>query len=154
MKIGYAALTKGVFIKQYKSYRLKDLLEDEEKVIDIIDYNLEVLKATIKYNINRDIKFFRISSSIIPLASHEKMKLNWQEIFKHKLREIGSLISDSKIRVSMHPGQYSILNSPNPQVVEKTKRDLSYHNDFLNSLGLDSKSKIILHIGRIYGYKS
>lgn len=53
----------------------------------------------------------------------------------------------------MHPGQYTVLNSPKEEVVERAIEDLEYHNRFLNALDLDRKSKIILHIGGVYGEK-
>ena len=54
----------------------------------------------------------------------------------------------------MHPGQYTILNSPNEHVVKNAIIDLKYHSDFLDSIGTDSTSKIVLHIGGIYGDKN
>jgi len=57
------------------------------------------------------------------------------------------------IRGSMHPGQYTVLNSPNEEVVEKSIMDLEYHCKFLDSLGVDYSNKIILHVGGVYGDK-
>ena len=53
----------------------------------------------------------------------------------------------------MHPGQYTVLNSPNEDVLRKSIRDLEYHCKFLDSLNLDYKNKIIIHIGGVYGNK-
>jgi UV DNA damage endonuclease len=53
----------------------------------------------------------------------------------------------------MHPGQYTVLNSPHAHVVENAIRDLAYHCDFLEAMGMDASNKIILHIGGIYGDK-
>lgn len=57
------------------------------------------------------------------------------------------------LRLSMHPGQYTVLNSPNPDVVERAVLDLEYHTEFLDLCGLKEDSKVILHIGGIYGNK-
>ena len=53
----------------------------------------------------------------------------------------------------MHPGQYTILNSPHPQVVHNAVADLKYHAEFLDALAAGPESKIILHLGGIYGDK-
>lgn len=51
----------------------------------------------------------------------------------------------------MHPGQYTILNSPNPDVVQRAVDDLCYHADFLDALATDKTARIILHLGGGYG---
>jgi UV DNA damage endonuclease len=53
----------------------------------------------------------------------------------------------------MHPGQYTILNSPKKDVVEKSILDLNFHCKFLDSLNLPPSHKIILHVGGVYGDK-
>lgn len=54
----------------------------------------------------------------------------------------------------MHPGQYTVLNSPDATVVERAVADLRYHARFLDSMGLGKEHKIVLHIGGVYGDKS
>src|SRR3712207_2256195 len=53
----------------------------------------------------------------------------------------------------MHPGQYTVLSSPEPKVAAAAARDLAYHARFLDALGLDGTHKIIVHGGGIYGDK-
>jgi UV DNA damage endonuclease len=151
MAIGYACLTIGVQNTGFSRCSLKDA--SEEKIRAVAKHNLESLSKIIDYNILNNIKLFRISSDIIPLASHPINKIIWQEEFKVILADIGEKIILSGMRVSMHPGQYTILNSTNPKIVEKAILDLQYHEDFLNALRVDNKSKIILHIGGVYGDK-
>lgn len=148
MNIGYACLSLAVANTEFKSLRLKNLNEKNLKYI--IKHNLDSLNNIIDYNIRNKIKLFRISSDIIPLASHESMYYPWQEEFKEEFRILGKKISENNLRVSMHPGQYTVLNSPNPKVVKKSIEDLRYHTDFLNALNRDSTSKIILHVGGVY----
>ncbi len=51
----------------------------------------------------------------------------------------------------MHPGQYTVLNSPCKKIVAAAEAELSYHACFLNRLGLSSEHKIVLHVGGMYG---
>ncbi len=55
------------------------------------------------------------------------------------------------LRVSMHPGQYTVLNSPDASVVARAIDDLNYHARVLDALSPDAKHKIVLHIGGMYG---
>jgi UV DNA damage endonuclease len=54
------------------------------------------------------------------------------------------------MRVSMHPGQYTVLNSPKPEVVEKSVQDLVYHDRLIALLG---GNDLIVHTGGAYGDK-
>lgn len=151
MRIGYACLTIGVKESNFKSCILKNA--DDENLLALIEHNLDSLDNIIDYNIEKDIKLFRISSGIIPFGSSPANKLKWWDIFGDKLSSIGSKINESGMRVSMHPGQYTVLNSNREDVVERAIEDLTYHNRFLDSLSVDGSHKIILHVGGVYGNK-
>lgn len=153
MAIGYACINVGInTIDSYKSITVKNF--NQEKMFEVIKHNLKVLKDTLEYNNKNNIKLFRISSNIIPLATHEINTFNWQDEFKSELETIGKYIKENNIRVSMHPGQYTVLNSISEQVVLKAVEDLEYHCSFLDCLGVDKTNKIVLHIGGVYDNKS
>lgn len=151
MKIGYACLTKGLRETNFKSCILKNATD--ENLLSIIEHNLNSLEKIIYYNIENNIKLFRISSDIIPFASNPVNKLQWWKVFGDKLLSIGLKAQQSGMRLSMHPGQYTVLNSPKADVVERAIKDLEYHTTFLDSLNISSENKIILHIGGVYGDK-
>lgn len=151
MNIGYACLTVGVPNTDQKSCILKNA--SNEKLLKLISYNLNSLENIIDYNIKNKIKLFRISSDIIPYGSSPINNLEWWNIFHYQFSRIGHKIKNSGMRVSMHPGQYTVLNSPKKEVVEKTIADLRYHTKVLDSLGVGEDNKIILHIGGVYNDK-
>jgi len=62
-------------------------------------------------------------------------------------------IKKNSMRITMHPGQYTVLNSINDKVVQNSIKELKYHTEVLNLLGLDSKAKVITHVGGVYGDK-
>ena len=70
-----------------------------------------------------------------------------------KLLDIGNRITSAGMRVSMHPGQYTVLNSPIEAVVERAVQDLNYHAEVLDCLGLGPEHKLVLHVGGVYGDK-
>lgn len=151
MRIGYACVVEAVPTIKLKSCTLKKATQ--ENLREIIKHNLDMLDKALDYNNENNIKLFRISSDIIPLASHPLFDFNWKEEFIQELALLGKKTRDYNIRLSMHPGQYTILNSNNDEVVKKAIMDLIYHCDFLDLLGLDSSNKIIIHIGGVYGDK-
>ena len=151
MSIGYACLTMGVQNTNLKSCTAKNATE--ENLLNIISYNLKSLEKIIDYNIKSDIKLFRISSDLIPFGSSSLNKLYWWEIFSQEFLKIGRKIKENNIRVSMHPGQYTVLNSPKEEVVSRAIEDLNYHTKILDSLGVGGENKIVLHIGGVYNDK-
>lgn len=151
MKIGYACTPLKVLNRTNRSFSLKNY--NQELLIDKINSNLDDLLEILKYNISKDIYLFRISSDIIPFGSHPVNEYNWHYKFKDKLKFIGNFIKENNIRVSMHPGQYTILNSNNPNTVKNSIKDLEYHAKFLDSLEVNNTCKIILHVGGVYNNK-
>ncbi len=151
MSIGYACLTVGLPNTGIKGCHLKNL--NEEKLTELIRHNLTSLANIIEYNDTNDIRLFRISSDIIPFGSSTANTIQWGSLFKNELSHLGNSISKAGIRVSMHPGQYTVLNSPDKQVAERAVEDLAYHSAFMDSLGVDFSNKIILHVGGVYGDK-
>ncbi len=151
MNIGYACLAIAVPGSNMKNCTLKN--SNKENLLSLIDHNLNSLETLIDYNIQNGISLFRISSDLIPFGSSEAYDLPWQNIYSKKLSIIGNKIIGSGMRVSMHPGQYTVLNSPDISVVKRAIQDLNYHTKVLDCLGLGPEHKIVLHLGGAYGDK-
>lgn len=151
MRIGYACLTSGVPDTRLRTCSLKNA--DTDTLSARIHENLKVLSRMLDYNIENGIRLFRISSDIIPFGSHPVNTLQWWNMFAAELMEIGEKARENGMRLSMHPGQYTVLNSPNEEVVERAVQDLRYHCRFLDALGMGPAHKLILHVGGVYGDK-
>lgn len=152
MNIGYACLTVGVPGVKLRTCTLKNAAPNV--LLNLIQLNLEALDKILDYNIKNGIKLFRISSDIIPFGSHPVNTVKWWEVFKDELNEIGHKAIKNGIRLSMHPGQYTVLNSSDESVVKRAVEDLTYHARLLDTMGLGKQHKIVLHIGGIYGDKA
>jgi len=151
MRVGYACLTVGVADTSIKSCRMRNA--DEKRLFQITENNLLSLEHMLNYNAANNIKFYRISSDIIPFGSSPVNNMKWWDVFKEEFEILGKKIRKHNIRVSMHPGQYTVLNSPNEDVVKRAIMDLDYHARVLDALGTGTEHKIILHIGGIYSDK-
>ena len=151
MKIGYPCINRSIGCSSNKKFRLANFTR--EKFNETVRNNLNCLDKIVDYNVENNMLFLRISSETIPFASHEVCTLDWKKIFKNELKSIGIKLKENKFRVSMHPGQFTLLNSPNEKIVEKSLAELEYHADFLNAMGLDNTAKIQIHVGGVYGDK-
>lgn len=150
-RIGYACKLIGVPNTDMKSCTLKNAGSD--RLIGLIRDNLRSLNNILDYNIQNNIRLFRISSDLIPFGSNEVNKVKWWEIFQEELLSAGEKIKSSDMRVSLHPGQYTVLNSNSQAVVQRAVEDLIYHARILDGLGVGTEHKIILHVGGSYGDK-
>lgn len=152
MTIGYACLTIGVPATNMRTCRIANA---NDKILHkLISHNLQALENMIDYNIDNNVKLFRITSDIIPFGSSPVIDLNWEDLFFEQFNNLSRKIGDNGIRISMHPGQYTVLNSPRKEVVARAVEDLNYHLKVIHALGGDNTNKIILHIGGVYGDKT
>jgi len=151
MKIGYPCINWTIGCKGDRTFRLKSY--SEERLIETVENNLNCLINMLNFNIKNNLLFFRITSDLVPFASHPICKFDWQNHFKNKIQEIGKLINKNNMRISMHPDQFIVLNSKTPDVVERSIAELYYHAEVLDLMKLDKTAKIQLHAGGAYGNK-
>ena len=151
MSIGYASKTLAVPGAAMRS--ITQRLATPERLAAVIADNLAALEVALAYNARNRINLFRISSDVIPFGSSPVNTLDWAADFAPQLAALGRTARTHGMRLSMHPGQYTVLNSPNADVVERAVADLVYHAAFLDALELDATAKIVLHVGGVYGDK-
>lgn len=151
MSIGYACVNPvlpNTGFRKCRKSQVTDVILSE-----LISRNLDALERLIEYNISKNIKLFRIGSDLIPFASDPINTLDWKSEYRERFRAIGNKIVSSGMRVSMHPGQYTVLNSPDEKVYTNSVLDLEYHCSVLDLLETGPENKIVLHIGGAYGDK-
>lgn len=151
MRIGYACVNGEVNESASRTFRVASFSDD--RAIETIGSNLRVLRNILEWNVEHGILYYRISSGTIPLASHPVMTFDWKTYFADELREIGAFINRHGMRTNVHPGQYTLINSPRPEVVQASILELQYHADLMDLMGLDDTHKIQLHTGGVYGDK-
>ena len=90
MNIGYACITVGLNDTSMKKCLLRNV--NDQLLLSTIEHNLNSLDKQIDYNINNNIKMFRISSDLIPFGSSKINSLDWQQIFKDSFSKIANII--------------------------------------------------------------
>ena len=156
-KIGYACINVNLKPRGFKECRLSSVYKYgidylREKIIN----NLQLTKDILEWNIKNDIYMYRVTSTLLPLVTHPDIirdfQWRWQkdEEICGYMNEIKDVVEKNNIRLSMHPDQFTVLNSLNPKVVENSFEYLKYHYQVLEKL---AGTDIIIHTGGVYGDK-
>ena len=151
MRIGYPCINRSLACTANKTFRLASL--KEERFLATVGENLACLRKMLEYNRERGLLFLRIGSGLVPFASHPVMKIDWPAHFGSDFAALGRYIKEQGMRISMHPGQYTLLNSLRLEVVANAVQDLVYHTAVLDLLGLGKECKVQIHVGGGYGDK-
>ena len=151
MRLGYPCISLSLSCRSSKTFRLASF--SEARFSSTVAGNLKCLSETLSLNADRDLLFFRITSDLIPFASHSVNTLPWHEEFRSEFRRIGSFIKKNGIRVSMHPDQFVVLNAQDEGIVKRSVAELVYHADVLDLLSTSHEAKIQVHLGGVYGDK-
>ncbi|MCA1032140.1 UV DNA damage repair endonuclease UvsE [Bacillus timonensis] len=128
-------------------------IERKEKLLEVTSLNLRNTLRMLHYNIAHDIVLYRLSSSIVPLATHPEVKWDFRSYFKKELKEIGDLVKKHQLRVSLHPNQFTLFTSDKEHITTNAVADMVYHYDLLEGMGLANLANINIHVGGAYGNK-
>ena len=151
MRIGYPCINRTIDCTANSTFRLKSYSETRLK--QTVKNNLDCLRRILQFNLEQRLFFFRISSDLVPFASHPVNKFNWQKYFQEEFEEIGEFITKSRMRISMHPDQFTLINSIKEDIFERSKKELKYHAEILDLLKVGTSAKIQIHVGGAYGDK-
>ncbi|CAM3601395.1 UV DNA damage repair endonuclease UvsE [Aeromicrobium ponti] len=137
----------------FTRYQQMPAEERLEKLKTVTAQNLQNTLRMLHYNIAHEIQLYRLSSSIVPLATHPEVLWDFVTPFKEKWLEIGEVIKKHKLRVSFHPNQFTLFTSPREEVTKNAVKDMEYHYRMFEAMGVEKESIINIHIGGAYGDK-
>lgn len=116
--------------------------------------NLNNTVRLLWHNIAENIKLYRFSSQLIPLGNHPLGKVfNFEEELAEEFKKIAKIIKDNNLKVSTHPGQYTVINTNKEKTFQNSIKDLEYHDKVLRAMNLDNNAVMVTHIGGVYGDK-
>lgn len=151
MKIGYPCINNGMVCTPATTFRLASY--SEERLITTTANNFACLKKILEYNVAHNLLFLRMSSGMVPFASHPVNTYNWQTHFQGTLRALGRYIKAHNMRISMHPDQFVVINSPNTTTLNNSFAELEYQCAIMDIMELDETAKLQIHGGGVYGDK-
>ena len=133
-----------------RTIREKGINVLKEKILQ----NLDDVVKMIEWNEEHGIKVFRLSSEIFPHKSNPRLHEPYTFDFAlEKIKKIGETARKFNQRLTMHPGQYNCIGSPNENTFRNTILDLEYQATFLDLIGMGKDSVMVIHGGGLYGDK-
>lgn len=120
-----------------------------------LDVSLGYVDQILDYLARHNISMYRLSSDLAPYATHPDMPQFHGMVADSDaaLRAIGEKARRLNIRLSFHPSQYVVLNSPDPQLVAKSAWDLLSQAEMLDRMELGEEAVLVIHVGGAYGDK-
>ena len=117
--------------------------------------NAEALLASLRYCAAHGIGAFRINSQILPIKTHPEAGYAVTDLpaaarISQAFQDCGAFARAHGLRLSFHPDQFVVLNSPNPVTLSRSLAELDYQAEVAEWVGADT---INLHGGGAYGEK-
>jgi UV DNA damage endonuclease len=115
--------------------------------------SLEYLDAIFDHLDKHDIRMYRMSSDLGPYATHPDLPQFHGMVAEtaSELAAIGAKARRLDIRLSFHPSQFVVLNSPDPELVRKSTWDLLSQAEILDRMELGPEAVLVIHVGGQYG---
>ncbi len=115
--------------------------------------SLEYLGRIFDYLEEHDIRLYRMSSDLAPYATHPDMPQFHKMVGEasRELRDIGDRARRLDLRLSFHPSQYVVLNSPDQALVDKGAWDVVTQAEILDRMELGPEAVVVIHVGGAYG---
>ena len=114
----------------------------EQRLYDIMLHNIAALKGLVARvgSLDRSLRMVRIGSDILPVYTEPTWGYYWRDssiraLCEREFYSIGQLARDLDVRLSMHPGQFTVLASDRPDVVDRSLEEFEYHADIARWLG-------------------
>lgn len=116
------------------------------KLFELVQHNLDAQIRLLGYvsELPPMLRMLRLSSDLLPLYSHPSVapvyrQAGFQALMIKGFAAIGALARELDIRLSFHPGQYCVLGSDRPDVVENSLAELEYHADMIRMMGFGQR---------------
>jgi len=128
----------------------------EQKLWDIMVQNIEATRRLVERvgNLNENLRMVRLSSDLLPAYTQRDWSYFWRrsdvrDYCSKNFSDIGDIARHNSVRLSFHPGQFTVLASENPGIVERSIEEFEYHADMARYMGFGlsfQDLKINVHI--------
>jgi UV DNA damage repair endonuclease len=128
----------------------------EQKLWDIMVQNLTATKLLVERvgELDENLRMVRLSSDLLPVYTEPTWSYFWRRVDVRDYCEqhfglIGHSAREHNVRLSFHPGQFTVLASTDPDIVNRSIEEFEYHADMARWMGYGKKFqdfKINVHI--------
>jgi UV DNA damage repair endonuclease len=128
----------------------------EQKLWDLMVANIESTRKLVERvsELPESLRMVRLSSDILPCYTHDDFSHYWMEpsvvsYAEANFARVGDIARTNSVRLSFHPGQFTVLASANPGIVDRSIAEFEYHADMARWMGYGKSFqdfKINVHI--------
>ena len=115
--------------------------------------SIEYVNAIFDYLEETKISMYRLSSDLAPYLTHPDMPQFHGQIeeARDELVALGKRAQAMNLRLSFHPSQYILLNSPNEKLTQASMNDIDAQARMLDIMGQGDDAVVVTHVGGVYG---
>jgi UV DNA damage endonuclease len=127
-----------------------------EKLWDLMKQNIESTRLLVERvgQLDENLRMVRLSSDILPVFTEPSWSFFYRlpdvrDYAERHFRRVGDLARKNNVRLSFHPGQFTVLASDNPDIVNRSIEEFEYHATMAKWLGFGltfQDFKINVHI--------
>jgi UV DNA damage repair endonuclease len=128
----------------------------EERLWTLMQGNIKSIYKLVERvgSLDEHLRMVRLSSDILPVYTEPSWCYFWRKpdvvnYLEKNLLEVGQLARSRNVRLSFHPGQYTVLASDGPDIVRRSIEEFEYHADMVRYMGFGKSFqdfKINVHI--------
>ena len=114
----------------------------EQRLWDIMQHNMQAAYNLVEWVGSRDneLRMVRLGSNQLPMYTEPSWSYFWRKSDVRKEAEqgygkVGNLARQLDVRLSMHPGQFTVLASDKPDIVNRSIEEFEYHADIIRWMG-------------------
>ena len=114
----------------------------EDRLWELMQHNISSIHELIKYTgaLPKPLRMCRLSSPVLPVATEATWKYFWSKpdviayCEKH-FAEVGDTARRLGVRISFHPGQFTVLASESDDIIKRSIEEFEYHVNMARWMG-------------------
>ena len=114
----------------------------EQRLWELMEHNIQAFANLIEYvgGLHDKQRMVRLGSDVLPVYTEPTWSYFWRrsdvrDYCEREFAKVGVRARHHGVRLSMHPGQFTVLASDNPDIVERSIEEFEYHVDVARWMG-------------------
>jgi UV DNA damage repair endonuclease len=114
----------------------------EERMLELVTHNMQAAYNLVEWvsKLPAERRMVRLGSNQLPGATQEDWTYMWQDPTNIKMLEqgfakVGELAREKDVRISFHPGQFTVLASEHEDVIRRSVDEFEYHVNMARWMG-------------------